>query len=153
MTNTEYLRDTVDLVKQIETRFLELGARLHKIKEKQLWVGDYDSYQEFLDAAHINPGHASILTKIHQYYVVEGKAQFKQLGNIGYSNLYEAIPLIEKEGVDVAITKAATLTRAEIKDEVRDVKHGVHDHVVGKERWGSCETCGRFIRIDGKGKD
>lgn len=147
MTNTEYLRATVDLVKQIETRFLELGARLYKIKDKQLWQGDYDSYQEFLDSAHINPGHASILTKIHQHYMVNEGVEFKQLGAIGYSNLYEAIPLIEKEGVEKAILKAATLTRAEIKDEVRDVKHGVHDHTVGKERWGSCETCGRFVRV------
>lgn len=124
MNPTTYLRETIDLVKQIETRYLELGARLYAIKVKELWKATYDSYQEFLDAAKINPGHASILTQIHKAYVVDGKIQFKELAGIGYSNLYEAIPLIESRGLDKAVTIATTLTRSEIKDEVREEKHG-----------------------------
>lgn len=147
MKPTEYLRETIDLVKQIETRFLELAARLYRIKDKALWSNSYDTYTEFLEAAHINPGHASILTKIHQHYVVDGKKTQKQLAGIGYSNLYESIPLIEREGVDTALAKAGTLTRAEIKDEVREQTHGEHEHIVGTERWGVCSTCGKFVRI------
>lgn len=143
----EYIRETIDLVKQIETRFLELGARLFHIREKRLWEGTYDSYQEFLDAAHINPGHASILAKIHQYYIVDGGKKQETLAGIGYSNLYEAIPLIEKEGIDSAVIKAETLTRAEIKDEVRDQKHGDHTHELGEERFGICTKCGKFFRV------
>lgn len=146
MKPTEYVRETIDLVKQIETRFLELGARLYKIREEKLWITGYDSYQEFLDTAHINPGHASILASIHKHYVVEGKQKREALAGIGYSNLYEAIPLIESEGIASAVAKAETLTRSEIKDEVRDQKHGVHVHNIGEERWGVCE-CGKFIRV------
>lgn len=146
MKPTEYIRDTIDLVKSIETRFLELGARLYRIREEKLYIGTYDSFQEFLDAAHINPGHASILAKIHKYYVVDGKQPQEQLAGIGYSNLYEAIPLIEKDGIERTIVKAQTLTRSEIKDEVRDEKHGEHEHVLGAERWGMCTHCGKFIR-------
>lgn len=142
-----FLRETVDLVKQIETRFLELGARLFRIKENKLWLDTYESYQEFLDAARISPGNASILASIHQHYVLEGKVPIKKLAGIGYSNLYEAIPLIERDGVDAAVVKADTLTRSEIKDEVKEKKHGVHRHVMGTERWGACEKCGKFIKI------
>lgn len=147
MNNSEYVRQTIDLVKQIETRFLELGARLFNIKEKKLWADTYDSYQEFLDAAKINPGHASILASIHRHYVIEGHIPQSQLAGIGYSNLYEAIPLIEKDGVDKALAMADTLTRAEIKDEVREQKHGVHEHAVGIDRWGMCEKCGKFVKL------
>lgn len=147
MNATNYVRETIDLVRQIETRFLELGARLFNIREKRLWEESYDSYSDFLEVAKINPGHASIFEKIHRYYIVEGKKDMKQLAGIGYTNLYEAIPLIEKDGIDKAIVKAETLTRSEIKDEVRDQKHGEHDHILGKERWGMCETCGKFVRI------
>jgi hypothetical protein len=147
MKDSSFLRETVDLVRQIETRFLELGARLFRIREKELWKGTYDSYQEFLDVARISPGNASILASIHRHYVVEGNISPEKLAGIGYSNLYEAIPLIEREGVKAAVTKAETLTRSEIKDEVRDVKHGSHDHSVGTERWGVCEKCGKFVKI------
>lgn len=146
MKPTEYIRETIDLIKSIETRFLELGARLYRIREEKLYIGTYDSFQEFLDAAHISAGHASILAKIHKFYVVDGGQEIPQLAGIGYSNLYEAIPLIEKDGMETTIVKAQTLTRSEIKDEVRDVQHGVHNHEAGEERWGVC-TCGKFIRV------
>lgn len=147
MTNTEYLRNTVDLVKAIETRFMELGARLYKIRDKELWRGDYDSYSEFLDTAHINPGHASMLSSIHKHFVVDGKIEPAKLAKVGYSVLYEAVPLIEKHGVDKAFVMASTLTRSEIKDEVRDDKHGEHTHKVGTERWGTCDKCGKFVKV------
>lgn len=148
MKPTEYVRETIDLVKQIETRFLELGARLYRIKEEKLYLGTYDTFQEFLEAAHINPGHASILAKIHKYYVVDGGQKQEQLAGIGYSNLYEAIPLIEKDGVEVTVVKAQTLTRSEIKEEVREDKHGVHTHTPKDDTlWAFCE-CGKLIRVD-----
>lgn len=147
MRATDFVRDTIDLVKQIETRFLELGARLYRIKEEKLWEGSYDSYSEFLDSAQINHGHASILASIHKHYIIDGGKKQETLAGIGYSNLYEAIPLIEKDGVDTAIVKASTLTRSEIKDEVRDVEHGEHDHIVGDERWGVCKHCGKFVKV------
>ncbi len=148
MNPTEYVRQTIDLVKQIETRFLELGARLYRIREKKLWVDSYESYYEFLEAAQINQSLASRLFAIHRHYVVEGGKKPETLDGIGYSNLYTAIPLIEERGVDAAIVAAGTLTRGDIEDEVRDGKHGEHDHKVGIERWGSCEKCSKFIRID-----
>lgn len=147
MNPTEYVRQTIDLVKQIETRFLELGARLYRIREKKLWSDSYDSYFDFLDAAQINQSLASRLYAIHKYYVVEGGKKMETLDGIGYSNLYTAIPLIEERGIDAAVIAADTLTRGEIEDEVRDEKHGDHRHKVGVDRWGNCEKCGKFIRV------
>jgi hypothetical protein len=148
MKETEYVRETIELVKSIETRFLELGARLYKIKDKELWQGTYDSYYEFLDAAHINPSMASMLVKVHDYYIIKGGQKPAQLRSIGYSNLYQAIPLIERDGVETTLIKAQTLTRSEIVDEVREDKCGKHDCVVGTERFGICKTCKKFIRVD-----
>ena len=144
----DYVRETIDLVKSIETRFLELGARLYKIKEENLWEGTYDSYYEFLDAAHVNPSMASMLVKVHQYYVVEGKQTPEQLRSVGYSNLYQAIPLIERDGVEATVIKADTLTRSEIIDEVKEQKHGRHTCEPKDDvRFAVC-SCGKFIRVD-----
>lgn len=144
---TDFVRETIDLVKQIETRFLELGARLYKIREERLWEGNYDSFQEFLDSAHISAGMASKLAKIHHVYIVEGKKETQALAGIGYSNLYEAIPFVEEDGVDGAVALAGTLTRSEILDEKREREHGVHTHTIGDARWGICQTCGKFERL------
>lgn len=147
LNQNDFVRETIDLVKSIETRFLELGARLYKIREDRLWEGTYDSYNDFLHVIHLTPGNASILASVHKNYVVDGGIPTESLAGISYSNLYEAIPLIEKEGVTVAAVKAETLTRAEIKDEVRDQKFGEHEHVISSdERWGVC-SCGKFIRV------
>lgn len=147
MKPVEYVRETIDLVKQIETRFLELGARLYHIREKNLWSGTYESYSEFLDSAHLNRSMATMLYAIHKTYIIEGGKSMQELAGIGYSNLYKAIPLIEERGVDKTVIAAETLSRDEIEDEVRDKKHGNHRHKVGDERWGTCEKCGKFVRV------
>lgn len=142
MNPANFLRDTIDLVKQIETRFLELGSRLYKIKTDELWSGAYDSFQEFLDTARINPGHASILVSIHKHYIVDGGVAQAKLAGVGYSNLYEAIPLIERDGIDKAVKVASTLTRAEIKQEVRDEEHPNCAH---KETITICSSCHKRV--------
>ncbi len=138
MNPSNYLRDTIDLVKSIETRFFELAARLYTIKSKELWSDAYDSFQEFLDVAKVNPSMASMLTQIHDHYVVQGGIPQAKLVGIGYSNLYEAIPLIESKGVATAVETAKTLTRSEIKLEVREQKHGACAH---PETITICATC------------
>lgn len=117
MNPANFLRETIDLVKQIETRFIELASRLYKIKEQELWKEGYGSFHEFVLTAKINPGHASILTSIYKMYVIEHGISEDHLLGAGYSNLYEAIPLIEKDGVENALIKAKTLTRQELKQQ------------------------------------
>lgn len=142
MNNATFLRDTIDLVRSIETRFLELGARLFSIKERKLWEATYDSYEEFLERAKVSPGNASMLAAVHKAYVVDGGISHTKLSQVGYSNLYAAIPLIEKDGTDKAVEKAKLLTRAELKEEVRETKHGECAHT---ETIHICSTCHKRI--------
>jgi len=147
ITNNQFVRSTIELVKAIETRFLELGARLYKIREERLWEGSYDTFNDFLEEINLSKGNASILSSVHENYVLDGHVEIENLAGIPYSRLYEAIPLIEKEGVTSALVKATTLTRAEIKDEVREQKLGEeHQHQVGEDRFGVC-SCGKWIKI------
>ena len=151
MNKTEYLRETIDLTKAIETRFLELGKRLYKIREEKLWLDSYNNYTEFLDTARINPAMASMLVSVYKGYVIEGGKDEEELRGIGYSNLYESLPLIESDGVNKALNKAKTLPRSDIKDEVRAMRHGEHTHDIGTRRFGVC-ACGKFIEIHGQEK-
>lgn len=145
MTPTEFIRETSELVRSIETRFVELGARLYRIRQESLWQGIFDSYGAFLDSVNITKGNASMLASIYENYVVIGKKKTEDLAGVAYSNLYASIPLIEKDGVDKALAVASTLTRSEIQDEVREVKHGEHTHVPkDNSRFAVCE-CGKMF--------
>lgn len=149
--NEEYLRSTRDLVTAIQTRFLELGARLYKIHEEKLWEGSFDSYTDFLESARISESQASIFANIHKHYVLEGGIEEQRLAQIGYSNLHASLPLIEKEGIESAVVKAQTLTRSEINDEVRESKHGIHEHVPKDEkRFAFCQ-CGKLFQVNLEG--
>jgi len=148
MNPSDFLRDTIDVVRQIETRYLELGTRLFRIREERLYLGTYDTFAEFLEAAKIGQGMASILASIHKVYVLEGHVEPERLAGVGYSNLYSAIPLVEKEGIESAVVKATTLSRSEIKDEVREAEHGVHEHNIGQDRFGICDTCKKWIKLN-----
>jgi len=142
MNTTNFLRDTVDLVRQIETRFLELGARLFQIRENEMWKEQYESFQEFLDAAKISKGNASMLAAIHKAYVIEYGISHEKLAKAGYSNLYAAIPLLGNTDVNTVVAKAQMLTRDELKEEVREEKHGECAH---EETINICSSCHRRI--------
>lgn len=150
--NEEYLRQTKELVTSIQTRFLELGARLFKIREERLWEGSFDSYPEFLESARISESQASIFANIHKHYVLEGGIPQERLARIGYSNLHTAMPLIEARGIEEAVVQAQTLPREEIKDNIRGLKFGdKHIHIPKDDkRFAFCQ-CGKLFQHEEKG--
>jgi hypothetical protein len=148
LVSNQFVRDTIALVRDMETAFFELGERLYKIREEKLYEDSYETFQEFLDDAHINKSMASKLAKIHEVYILNGGKEPQTLVGVGYSNLYEAIPIAQTEGIDNAVVKADKLTRAEIIEEVKESKYGEHVHVPGPERFAICQICGKFFRVD-----
>lgn len=149
MKPIQYLRDTIKMVSHIESSFIELGMRLLKISDEKLYLGEYDTFNDFLLEANIKPAVASKLISVNKTFLVEGKVSPEKMASIGYSKLYEAIPFVETEGVTMALAKAQTLSRNEIVEEKRQIKSGEHVHMAdGPDRWGVC-TCGKFVKIDG----
>lgn len=142
MTSANYLRETIDLVKQIETRFLELGSRLYKIQKDGLWEGEYDSFMEFVDATGVTRTAASKLTTIHKTYIVEHGVSVRKLAEVGYSKLYDAIPLLGKGNVESVVMKAKLLSQSELHEEVREERHGECKHL---EQITICAGCHKRI--------
>lgn len=153
MKNAVFLRETVDLVKEIETRFLELAARLYTIQTEKLWEGQHDSFMDFTDDAGLQRPFVSKLLAIHNIYVLEHRVALTQLSKVGYQKLYEALPLLQTDDAKTVINKAYTLTLVELREEVREDRHGEHKHVVGTERWGTCKKCGKFVKLQNEEKN
>lgn len=138
---SKFLRETVGLVRQIESRFIELGARLYAIREKKMWQHGHDSFEDFLETIHVTPGNASMLAKIYEKYILEGGLKPEDLSDAGYSNLYAAIPLLEDNDINTVVAKAKLLTRQEIKESVREEKNGDCEH----QLITICGKCGKRI--------
>ena len=138
----EFLRETLDLVKRIETNFLELGGRLYEIREKNVWRASYEAWDDFLVASRLSKSTASKLISVFEAYVVEGGVSQETLEGVPYSLLYEAIPLIENHGVPMTVAKVKLLTRSEIKEEVREEKHGDCQHT---ETIHICAACHKRV--------
>ncbi len=70
-----YVRETIHLVKSIETRFLELGARLYKIRTDELWPDSYGSYYQLCAGWVI-----VIFTKSSVYFIFSEQVNKNKLG-------------------------------------------------------------------------
>lgn len=127
-SNKQFLKETKGLVKYIETRFLALADRLYQIQERELWKGEYDSFGDFVDEAGLQRPFASKLIAIHKNYVIDAGIASTQLSDAGYQKLYDAIPLIEKEGVKQVVTMARTLSLSELRENIREERHGICAH-------------------------
>lgn len=147
MQPINFLNDTIHLVHDIGNRFIELAARLHEIRSKRLWETKYDDYEQFLEIAGISPSTATVLVKVHESFVIKGGMTAEKLAGVPYSNLYQAIPLLANEDVETVVAKAKILTRNEITEEVREVKHGDCKH---EEHITICADCKKRIYEDGK---
>lgn len=145
--SVKYVRDTLKLRDTIEGAFIALGERFYKISEQSLWHGVYESYAEFLTDMRVSESTASKLMQVYKVYIVEYKIAPAKLAKIGYSNLYMAIPLIAKQGVEVAIEKAGSLRREDIEDEVREEESECKTHDWEKVTIRVCMTCGKKERL------
>lgn len=119
------LKDCVDAFKRARSSLFEGVALLYQIKENSLWEGQFDSYTAFLEeGCDIDRGYGSRILAAYEHFVVKGGVDQGQLNNIDPNKLYLAIPLIERDGAVQATESARLLSRAEIKDEVREEKFG-----------------------------
>lgn len=145
--SAKYVRDTLKLRDTIESAFIALGERFYRIREEALWQGIYESYAEFLTDMRVSEATASKLMQVYRTYIVEHKIAPVKLAKIGWSNLYIAIPLLQKNSIESVIEKAASLRRADIEDEVRDEANPNCQHDWEEVKLRVCNTCGRRERV------
>jgi len=146
--NQEYLKETLTLKKRLESSFLELGRRLMKIRDEQLWNGSYDTFVEFLHEARLSEGTASKLIAVHQTFVLDYKMKSDNLAVIGWSTLYNISKGVDnKKEAEEFVGKALLLRRTDIDEELREKRTGCKEH-----QWGEkiilrkCIKCSKIIK-------
>ena len=137
ITLTTYCDETLQLIHGIEKSFLELGKRMMKIRDEQLWEGRFTSFAEFLEEAGMTEGTASKLIKVYQRFILEYNINPDTLAKISWTKLYTLLPLIkDKAEAQEKIENLGLMSRQDVENEIRDIKHPDCHH-----EWVSLEKC------------
>ena len=146
-----FLNDTLKLRDNLEFGFLELGARLKKIRDERLFEGHYDSFREFLEEARLTESFASRLITIHIRFIEGFHMKREDLAHVGWSSLYQIAKHTEdeKEAKEL-VEMARTVRRSDLEDEIRERKTGCVDHELGEETLilRRCVKCGKWVRCE-----
>lgn len=123
-----YLKETIALQSQIEGAFLELGARLYRIRDEKLYEGEYESFDDFVITAKLSKATASKLITVYEKFVLEHNLPRKALASVGWSSLYTIAPYAGTKAKAIELVEKATLlTRADLEDSLRS-EEDTHKH-------------------------
>lgn len=144
----EYCTTTLDLKKTIETSFIALGERLSKIRFESLWRSNWNSFAEYLMEMKINESTASRLISVYDTYVGNYKIDESKLAAIGWSNLYDMIPLVKtREKAEELVDKTSEMRKEDVREEIRAAKFNCTDHDWVELHIQTCRICGKKHRI------
>lgn len=122
MTNIstkDVLSQGADAFKSARQDVLEGARLLYLISKEELWKERFDSFEAYVeDECKIGKSFASKLVQIWQNYVVDGCLAAKQLEGVDTEKLYLALQL--PGGADKKLAQAQTLSRQELRQELRD---------------------------------
>lgn len=147
---TAFIKETLQLRQNLEEGFLELGARLAKIRNEELYKGHYDNFKEFLEDARLTESFASRLITIHTKLVEDMGVSRETLVPIGWSSLYQIAKYTDdKEETQELLQLAQKVRRQDLEDELRERKTGCTEHDLSDERivLAKCKKCGTMVRI------
>jgi hypothetical protein len=90
LTNYNVCIECKEWKEQIEIAFLVLGEKLMNIRDKHLYVGSWESFEDYLKEIKMQPSVASRLIKVYKTFVVGFELPPKMIASAGgWSNAYE----------------------------------------------------------------
>ncbi len=127
--NLNFCEETISKKHLIEVSWIELCARLKEIRDKGLWEGRWDSFEDFLHDPQmsLDKASASKMITIHEKFVIEYKMSPARIANAGgWSKIAEILPAVkDKESAEEWIDKSASLSKSDLRKEVKEEKTGI----------------------------
>lgn len=152
------VRRAFDIKKDIELRYLEMGAVLKEIRDSGAWVDTYTSFDNpkhhnFLEDLGITKSTGNKLITIYDRLVVQHKVSADKLIEVGgWSKLAEILPEVTDDAsarryVDLAI---AARNQRDLREMIREEKTGVsmmHCPHSNTYEITICNDCGVRFRV------
>lgn len=147
-----YLEETLFLKQKLEKNFLELGQRLMKIRDEQLFLATHTSFFEFLGEAKMTESTASKMISIYSHYLLHlGVSAERVIASGGWTTAYKVKDLATtKEEAEDILDKAAIWSPKDLDIYLKEKKSGIiqaecqHLDTVDM-RW--CKVCNEKTRI------
>ncbi len=128
---TTYCKETIQSKKNLEIAWLDLASRLKEIRDKELFLGQWDSFEDFLDdpAMAMDKATASKMITIHERLILEYGFQPKELALAGgWSKISEVLPVItDKESAKEWLEQCGVLSKADLRKEVKEARSGISE--------------------------
>lgn len=123
----QYCSKTLELKDMIERSYLVLGERLMKIRDGELFRGQWETFEAFVNDMKMSKATASKIINIYQRFVVEyGISPERILGAGGWSVVAEALPLIRtKSDAEGWLHSMEHLSRDDVRREIREKRTGI----------------------------
>lgn len=127
LSNLNYCQEAITLKRVTEQNFLMLGQYLFKIRESELFLGQWTSFPEFLDEMNMLEGTASKLINIYKRFVMEFNFKERLLLDAGgWTKLAAILPVVkDKSDAHEWLLKASTLSIRDLNMEIKENKTGI----------------------------
>lgn len=126
LVDNQYCQHALDLKKQIELRFLELGQVLWEIREGRKYEAGWSSWIEFEMELGLAPSTVSKLLNIYQKFVLEYEFSAQKIIEAGgWTKVALLLPLVDsKESASDWLETASHTTYRDLGINVREAKTG-----------------------------
>lgn len=149
--SNRYLEDTLDLKTDVERKFLELGSRLMKIRDEQLFLATHSSFVEFLWEAKLTESTASKMINIYSHFILALNIDEQLLLDAGgWTTVYKIKDLAkDKESARDWLLKAKDLSPKDLDIVIKEAKSGIPqdecDHELVRFDW--CKKCSHKEKV------
>lgn len=124
----EFCNDTLAMEAKARLLYLQMGERFYRIKEKRLYEGQWDSWQEYcMEFRDLSQGSISKMMSVYETFVLRYKFSTKKLAKAGgWTKLYATIAFIKskKDAVEW-LENSATMTRLHLEQTLTMAKTGI----------------------------
>lgn len=129
MKSIDFCEETINKKHLLEVGFLELFSRLKEIRDKELYKGRWENFEDFLQDPQmgLDKGTASKMITIHERFIIEYKISPAKIANVGgWSKIAEILPVVKnKKSAEEWIEKATSLSKSDLRKEVKEEKTGM----------------------------
>lgn len=138
-----YLNDTLSLKRLTEKNFLELGQRLMKIRDEQLFLATHSSFVEFLWDMKMTESTASKIINIYSHFILHlGIDQEHLLDAGGWTTVYQLKDLAkDKDTAEEWLHKAAVLSPKDFKTTLEEARSGKKQEDCEKHEFVTFRWC------------
>lgn len=122
----DFCEHTIAFKHFIETQWIEFAGQLKTIRDKALYQGRWDSFEDFLadPAMAMDKGTASKMITIHERFVLEYKVPLSKIAQVGgWSKVAEILPAVkDKKSAEKWLSEAASLSKSDLRKQIQEEK-------------------------------